>query len=200
MERREGWRTAYRLSRRYLAGSDVYDSDRLLRLVAWFEAIPIHQAGTGVSLAALSKLRKAVRVLPEFVATTGVERDRLGEVLLELRRLSLKQRLSRAIVRLRAAHGGLALPDETEVDCHLAGEMRNIVAHGGDGAGYGDFDRFLRAIYALELVCLLSMFDGIKTEAGRLTDGAHALQTYRIAIGAARREKNRAVAEGAADE
>jgi hypothetical protein len=178
LDRRQQWRVAYDLASDYLGGPDIYGREKLLRLMAWFEAIPTYRGGSELSETALAKLRRAVRSLPEF-ESSGVTIQRLSQVLGELKRRPLKERLSEAVGRVREAFGEYAVPPETEADCHRAVDFRNDAAHGEGHEADRDFEEFFRAIEAVELVCCLSMLVDIPVLKERIGSRGHPLQSYR---------------------
>jgi hypothetical protein len=187
IERRAEWSTAYWLAHRYMADANAYDRDRLLRLMAWFEAIPSFRGGSGVSDDSLSKLRKAVRGLPEFVAT-GITSERLTEVMAELKRLPLKYRLAQAVEQVRAAFGRSIVPSSTGADCHRAASLRNLAAHGEEAIVHENFDALVRGVHALELICCLSMMSDLDLAKDRLEHQGHPSLQYarEMAVSAAR--------------
>jgi hypothetical protein len=192
VERRVEWGTTYLLARRYLAGSEVYDRDRLLRLMAWFEAIPSYNNETGITDKDLQNLRRKIREQREFTqiirglqspwAITADPADhakrRLSAALNQLRRYELKERLSQAVGRVRTCFGQQIVPSWCEVDCGEAARMRDDAAHGSRGKPTDDFPLLERAIHAVEMVCLLSMVADLGVPTDRLCKG-HPLQTYR---------------------
>lgn len=177
IERRSIWKTAYWLSSRYLDDAEIIDRSSVVRLLAWFEAIPHHAQDSEISDAALGRLRRAVRCLPEFNAT-GISPERLASVLAELKRSPIKKRISDSISYLRENFDISAAPSRLEADCHSAVSYRNISAHGGKHDDELKFIDLVCAIEAVELLCLLSSLRDILPVDWILEKSWHRLSSY----------------------
>jgi hypothetical protein len=156
LARGDEWKVVYALASGYLMATDTYDRDRLLRLFAWFEAIPPYKEESGISRSEIDKLAKAAGQKARELSI-GVDTSRIKEVLGELKRVPLKKRMTLAVGRVRARFGGSVIPAEVDRDCLEAVRLRNLAAHGSLATNDFDFPSFARAIDAVQMVCFLSM-------------------------------------------
>jgi hypothetical protein len=182
LERRQGWRTAYALASAYLREPDLYDRDRLLRLFAWFEAIPVYQEQSGMSPHQNRKLSRAVSQKAQELGIQ-VDKGRIREVLNELKRRPLKARMTGAVDLARARFGETFIPPETLQDCLEAVRFRNLAAHGDLTAGHYEFSLFERAIDAVQMICFLSMLpdlDSTDPPVQLRPSSQHPLMSYRL--------------------
>lgn len=178
--RRQAWRTAYVLASAYLSAPDLYGRDRLLRLFAWFEAIPLYQEQSGISRSQIAKLAGAASQKAQELAIP-VDKKRLSEVLGELKRTPLNERMTCAVNRVRARFGDSVIPRETDQDCHEAVRLRNLAAHGSMNAEDVQSLSFMRAIEAAQMVCFLSML--LDVELVHTPAPSHSLMLYRLPWG-----------------
>jgi hypothetical protein len=151
-----------------------------LRLFAWFEAIPLYQEQSGISRSHIAKLAGAASEKAQELSMT-VDKKRLSEVLGELKRTPLKERMTCAVDRVRARFGDSVIPRETDQDCREAVRLRNLAAHGSLNADDVQSLSFMRAIEAAQMVSFLSML----LDLGRVHAPApsHSLMLYRLAWG-----------------
>jgi hypothetical protein len=148
--------------------------------MAWFEEIPTHQAKSGVTHGMIDKLAAAAKK-EAIEKEIPVSAERVKQVLNELRRRPLKQRLSLAIEANRARFGGRLVPKAIEADCHIAAKFRDEAAHGHLILGGDEFPVFERAIYAVELICCLSMVADLPVSSDNMIRAVHhPLMTYAL--------------------
>jgi hypothetical protein len=182
LERREAWKISYALAKAYLRTIDTYGRDRLLRLFAWFEAIPLYQERSGILRPQIAKLATAAyREAQE--QSIEIDKNRLREVLSELKHRPLKERMALAVGRVRARFGCGVVPPEIDTDCREAVRLRNLAAHGRLTTDDFDFPSFVRAIDAAQMVCFLSMLvdlDLCEASAPFQTRSLHPLMSYRL--------------------
>lgn len=178
VDRVSNWSAAYSLASHYVQESEVYGRDRLLRVMAWFEAIPDYQKSTGISSRSISEIARAA-------ADCAIERKlnisyrRIKEVLSALSRASLGERVGRAILAIREKYGPIVVPPSVDEDCRAAVRFRNQAAHGSLNVDK-EFETFYRSILAMELICTLAMVAGLDFEKSRYdTVYKHPLLQYR---------------------
>jgi hypothetical protein len=172
----------------YLAGADVYSRDRLLRLLAWFESIPLHGGEILISNQQIKKMRSVLEDESD-VTRIGISQERLKQVLQELRRTPLKERMIKSINENRERFGLGRVPKEIEADCHAAVGYRNKAAHGSMQLEKSNLDDFARAIHAVELICTMSMVRELEVNADKLVPiFQHPLLSYWAEISAKSRK------------
>lgn len=179
LDRREAWSNSYWLSRQYLKDNEVFDRPRMLKLMAWFESMPNHEFSSRVTDTLLSKLRRAVRGLPEF-RETGLTAERLSSVLAELKRIPIKERLTSSIRDIKIYFANIVLPEELEEHAHSAVGIRNISAHGGEYAPLANSTDVVMCVWAIETICLLSSLVSIAPEEFLFERSFHPLKRYLV--------------------
>ncbi len=155
LSRRKEWEVTYWLISSFTHGNAIYDRGNLLRAMAWFESIPDYQTASLITDSKLKNFRKECRKLQSFV-DLDISPARLKEVLNELTRSSLVDRIDSAIKNIRAAYGEGILPRQFDDHCKLAKNIRNSAAHGGGDENEKDFRQVIAATSAIETLALLS--------------------------------------------
>ncbi|WP_426229477.1 hypothetical protein [Pararhizobium sp. DWP3-4] len=155
INRRREWEVTYWLISSFTHGNAIYDRGNLLRAMAWFESIPDYQMASLITESKLKNFRKECRKLQSFV-DLDISPARLKEVLNELTRSPLVDRIDSAIKNIRAAYGEGILPRQFDDHCKLAKTIRNSAAHGGGDENEKDFRQIVAATSAIETLALLS--------------------------------------------
>lgn len=173
------WEPAYALLSGYLSNRNQFDRDRLLRLAAWFEAMPLADTRTDVSAAQRTAIVAAAQASADQQGRPDLS-DRIRELLGGLSRKALKARLEGARERA-ASRFGASVPESTAVDLVHFAKLRNDAAHGRIAMSGDNAARDIRAIRAAELICLLSLLSDLElpsSVSGSI--GTHSLGAYSI--------------------
>lgn len=155
LERVTDWEPSYALASQYLTMRSQFNRDRLLRLAAWFESLPI---GERKSAIAKTHREAITRAAQEQASKLGLDEyhERIREVLDGLAKKPLKAQLCDVAAILRERFPNL-VPEEIAADLQRFAKLRNDAAHGRIALSDDDGARNIRAMRAVELVCFLSM-------------------------------------------
>ncbi|WP_208346332.1 hypothetical protein, partial [Aetokthonos hydrillicola] len=129
LERRADWYVTYELMSSYLATERAYSSVRILRLMAWFESLPLYQQRLKISSKQIDKLAERSKRAARELGISTTE-QRLRETLSALRYPSLASRIERAIKKLRVRFGKEIVGSDLIELCLTGIKIRNHAAHG----------------------------------------------------------------------
>ncbi len=155
IDRRSDWDVVYWCASQFIDDSHLTTRGGLLRAMAWFEAIPTYKMDDLVSRRGIEKLYEQVRAMSEF-ETLSIPNDRLKQVLGEMRRLPLNERIEKAYQDISRALGDRYFLSSFIDDCKLAKKIRDNAAHGNPPDLENDFGTLLRASSAIETLALFA--------------------------------------------
>lgn len=172
------WQPAYALLSRYIASRAQFDRDRLLRLAALFESIPLNDSRTDVTGSERAAIVAAAQKGAVDVGRSDLS-DRIRELLGGLNKKTLKVRLNKALERVARRFG--TMPADMHDDLGHFAKLRNDAAHGRIALSGEDAAKDIGAMRAAELLCLLCMLNGLEVpESARDSIGRHSLGSYLI--------------------
>lgn len=155
LDRRYAWEVTYWLASQFVHGGREINRSNLLRAMAWFEAIPTYQLVSAMNDGDLRAFSRECGKLDSF-KTLNVASSRLKEVLNELRRSTLSQRIEAAIADVNRYVGTVFLDNAFLEDCKRAKKLRDKAAHGGDASLEADFGEVVAATSAIETLAFIS--------------------------------------------
>tara|TARA_R110002012_G_scaffold258598_2_gene439132 strand:+ start:3934 stop:4992 length:1059 start_codon:yes stop_codon:yes gene_type:complete len=155
LQRRDDWEVAYWLASQFAHGGDEVNRSNMLRAMAWFEAIPDYTSDNVIKKSQLKRFIRECRELDSF-KELSVSRIRLNEVLNELCRLPLNERIEHAVRDVNDLMEADFLPAAFSEACKNAKRLRDKAAHGGDDALEREFRDVVVATAAIETLALLA--------------------------------------------
>lgn len=161
MTRRAEWSYSYTLASRYLHANPLFDINRLLRAMAWFESLPSYASKDELTDTQVGILKRAARSAAES-AGIAITPARIAETMNQLRRESLNGRLERCITSLRTRFGMGYLPERILQDCSNAKKIRDSAAHGFSSGA--DIQSLYEYTLALEILCFLATVEDLNPD------------------------------------
>lgn len=179
MDRRNEWNLTYWMIHTFIRDCKLYDRNRLIRVMAWFESLPDFQGHASFSNRKLSVLKEAVSNLLEF-KELGISKERLA-ILGELRRPLLVDRIERAFRSMRSKYSKDIFSSELLDFCKLAKKYRDEAAHGGAGDSVDEFHKLIMASTAIETLTFACTLADLGVSAARMRRITHPVIAHPFA-------------------
>jgi len=154
LRRGERWSVAYWLASQFIGGGKQVNRSNMLRAMAWFEAVPDYVFDEIIPESKVKQFSRECRKLDSFKAL-GLKTKRLSEVLNDLARIPLMDRIELAVNDINRLVGDDFLSKSFLDDCKGAKNLRNRAAHGGDDTLEADFRSVVVSTAAIETLALL---------------------------------------------
>lgn len=180
-ERSKEWAAAYSHGSASLAMQGTVDGDRLLTAFAWFESIPTTEyiagplgadATSTITEAALEKAREI-----GCASSCNLIRSALGK----LKSPSVADKVAARIGALRTKFGDELVPSRIDGSAQMAIKLRGKLVHGNVHEDL-PFPQLADAIFAMELICFLSLYLDLPIRHGAITRG-HPCMHYLLSPG-----------------